>query len=159
MKSPQNFATVISALSCSILLCAILKPSNGFQPQSFPLLPCNLESCRSKSFHSPFSNSHQFSRLGGRRTSTSRQHNDKMVWWRNNSNKQKTHGSLMVEASASAGERKKGLFDKLKSIVPPEEERKKIVSTCSYVFRNLIQLHYFARHKGCFDDHRSKKWG
>ena len=105
MKSPQNFATVVSALSCSILLCFFVNPCIGFQ-QPLQTLPCSLASCRSKSLHSSLSStSKQFSRFGGRSTNE---------WWRNNSNEQKSNGRLMADASASAGEVKKGLFDKVR---------------------------------------------
>jgi hypothetical protein len=33
----------------------------------------------------------------------------------------------MADASASIGNEKKGVFDKIKSAVPPEEERKKLI--------------------------------
>jgi len=129
MKSPQNFATVVSALSCSILLCFFVNPCIGFQ-QPLQTLPCSLASCRSKSLHSSLaSTSKQFSRFGGRSTNE---------WWRNNSNEQKSNGRLMADASASAGEVKKGLFDKIKSIVPPEEERKKLFPLALMFFAILF---------------------
>jgi hypothetical protein len=106
MKSPQNFATVISALVCSILLCFVVNPCIGFQ-QPLQTLPCSFAGCRSKSLHSSLaSTSKHFSRFGGRTTSE---------WWRNNSNEQKSNGPLMADASASAGEVKKGLFDKVRT--------------------------------------------
>jgi len=128
MKIAQNIATVTPALCCSILLCFVVKPCIGFQQQPLQTQPCSFPDCRSRSLHSP---------LAGRATSLSRQRNEKLVWWRNNINKQKQYGPLMADASASA-EEKKGLFDKIKSIVPPENERKKLFPLALMFFAILF---------------------
>ena len=115
MKSSLNVATVVATLSCSILLCFVVTPCIGFQQQPLRPLPCNFAGCRSKSLHSSLASiPNHFSRFGGRpTTSVSRQQNDKLVWWRSNSNQQTPSSPLMADVSASAGDEKKSILDKV----------------------------------------------
>lgn len=115
MKGSYIFSTVISALLCTILLLFVGKPCVGFQTISAAKF-------------------NQFSRVGG----SSRKHNGKSMQWRNTSNKPKPRAPFMADASASVSDEKKGLFDKIKSAVPPEEERKKLIPLALMFFAILF---------------------
>lgn len=118
MKTSQTFATIAAAM------CMLATPTVGFQQQ--PLRPLSSIQLASSS-----SAPNQFSRFG-----KTRQQKDKLVWW--TSNQQKRSNPLMADVAASADGGKKGLFDKVKSIVPPEEERKKLVPLALMFFAILF---------------------
>lgn len=118
MKTSQTFATIAAAM------CLLVTPSIGFQQQ--PLRPLS-----SIQLASSLSAPNQFSRFG-----KTRQQKDKLVWW--TSKQQQRNSQLMADVAASADGGKKGLFDKVKSIVPPEEERKKLVPLALMFFAILF---------------------
>jgi len=127
MKSSHTISTVASALLCTILLCFVPVPCVGFQTK------CSFVGCRSNVLQwSPMSTSREFSQFGG----SSRQHQS--MRWSNLRNKPRQRCPLMADASASIGDEKKGLFDKIKSAVPPEEERKKLIPLSLMFFAILF---------------------
>jgi len=129
MKGPQNYSAVVSALCCSILLCfVVVTPCSGFQQHQSRPLPSSFAGSQSNL---------PSARFGGRAAASVP--GEKSVWWRNNNiDEQKPHYPLMAGASASAEEEKKGLFDKIKSIVPPEQERKKLFPLALMFFAILF---------------------
>ena len=103
MKTSHNLAAIVAALSCSILLCFTVAPCVGFQQQPLRPVPCGFAGCGSQSMYS--------SSLASTRGRLSRQQkNDKLVWW---GKQQKPTSSLMADVAASAGDEKKGFFDKV----------------------------------------------
>lgn len=115
---------VASTISCLVLVCLIAEPSLGFQQQK---QPSSHVFAGSKSSSSAF--------LPSVPLSTRR--NEKLAWWRND--EQKQYGSFMVDSSAASDEKgKAGLFDKIKSIVPPLEERKKLIPLALMFFAILF---------------------
>lgn len=126
-----------STIFCVLILCFVTQLSCGFQQHQ--LSSHGFASCRSKSSisFSPSVSDH-CSHVGGRISLSSRR-NEKLAWWRNNkNNEEKQYGSFMVDSSASAEKDKKGLFDKIKSIVPPLEERRKLIPLATMFFAILF---------------------
>jgi len=126
----------VSAVCFSIFLALAVDHCIGFQQRQFQASPCSFSGCRSKSLHSALpSVPDNFSRIGGR----PRYHTSSQQWWRKNDEKQKLLGPLMAEVSASTGdEEKKGFFDKVKSMFPPEEERRKLLPLALMFFAILF---------------------
>jgi len=125
MRNLQNLPTTMSKIAFLVLLCLVVESSFGFQQQqsfktSFSSIPSISDNC---------------SRFG-ERIPLSRRRNEKLAWWRNN--EQKQYGSFMVDSTASAEKDKKGLFDKIKSVVPPLEERRKLVPLALMFFAILF---------------------
>lgn len=141
MRSAQNFATRMLAFGCWITVCFVAKSCIGFQLQAPQPTLFGFSGYRTKSMHPSISPTNHVAGFGGRSISMSmsRQHSGKSMWWRKTgNNKRNSRSSLMADAAASAGEGKLGLFDKIKSVVPPEAERKKLVPLALMFFAILF---------------------
>lgn len=66
-----------------------------------------------------------------------RRHDDQFAWLRKH--EQKQYGPFMVDSSVNGlTDEKKGLFDKVKSIIPPADERRKLIPLATMFFAILF---------------------